>query len=183
MLDLARVLFTKRLNELEGGDIKGKAIGDSAMTKHIKERLADTHDLLAEISLENERFPGAVTDFRAALSHKQELHPEESEIIAEAHFKLSLALEFASITRAKEEGEEVQDDAEAHVDQGMRDEAVKELEAAIHSTKLKLQDKEVELASSHSPDDNDITRAQISEVKEIVADMEGRVSLPSIQVW
>jgi HAT1-interacting factor 1 len=26
------------------------------MTRHIKERLADTHDLLAEISLENERF-------------------------------------------------------------------------------------------------------------------------------
>jgi HAT1-interacting factor 1 len=39
--------------ELEG---KGKAAGDSAMTVHIKERLADTHDLLAEISLENERF-------------------------------------------------------------------------------------------------------------------------------
>jgi hypothetical protein len=33
----------------------GKAVGDSSMTKHIKERLADTHDLLAEISLENER--------------------------------------------------------------------------------------------------------------------------------
>lgn len=26
------------------------------MTKHIKERLSDTHDLLAEISLENERY-------------------------------------------------------------------------------------------------------------------------------
>jgi hypothetical protein len=34
---------------------KDKDIGDSLMTKHIKERLADTHDLLAEISLENER--------------------------------------------------------------------------------------------------------------------------------
>jgi HAT1-interacting factor 1 len=58
----------------------------------------------------------------------------------------------------------------------MRDEAVKELEAAIKSTKLKLQNKEVELASSNSPEDNDVTRAQIAEVKEIVADMEGRVS-------
>jgi HAT1-interacting factor 1 len=147
------------------------------MTKHIKERLADTHDLLAEISLENERFPGAVTDFRAALVHKQELYPEESEIIAEAHFKLSLALEFASITRTKEDGEEAPaDEAETQIDQAMRDEAVKELEAALNSTKLKLQNKEVELASCSSPDDNEITRAQISDVKEIVADMEGRVS-------
>ena len=59
ILDLARVLFNKKL-ELPVDDAepneKGKAIGDSSMTKHIKERLADTHDLLAEISLENERF-------------------------------------------------------------------------------------------------------------------------------
>lgn len=34
---------------------KGKEAGDSPMTTHIRERLADTHDLLAEISLENER--------------------------------------------------------------------------------------------------------------------------------
>ena len=92
---------------------------------------------------------------------------------------MSLALEFASITRTKDEGEDVADatEAETHVDQGMRDEAVKELEAAINSTKLKLQNKEVELASTSSPDDNEVTRAQIAEVKEIVAEMEGRVSL------
>ena len=123
------------------------------------------------------RFPGAVVDFKSALALKQELHPEESEIIAEAHFKLSLALEFASITRTQEDGEASKgEEDETHVDQGMRDEAVKELEAAIKSTKLKLQNKEVELASSHSPEDNDVTRAQIADVKEIVADMEGRVS-------
>ena len=55
-MDLARVLFTKKLEEPEeGADDKGKSAGDSPMTKHVKERLADTHDLLAEISLENER--------------------------------------------------------------------------------------------------------------------------------
>lgn len=124
------------------------------------------------------RFPGAVVDFRSALALKQELYSEESEIIAEAHFKLSLALEFASITRTQEDGEESKtEEDQTHVDQGMRDEAVKELEAAIASTKLKLQNKEVELASSNSPEDNDVTRAQIADVKEIVADMEGRVSV------
>ena len=136
--------------------------------------------LSSHAALTPTRFPGAVTDFRAALALKQGLQPEESEIIAEAHFKLSLALEFASITRTQENSEQSKtEEDETHVDQGMRDEAVRELEAAIKSTKLKLQNKEVELASSHSPDDNDITRAQIAEVKDIVADMEGRVSFSS----
>ncbi|KAH7356804.1 putative NASP-related protein sim3 [Rhexocercosporidium sp. MPI-PUGE-AT-0058] len=177
VLDLSRVLFTKKLEQPEEGDNKGKGVGDSPMTRHINERLADIHDLLAEISLENERFPSAVTDFRAALGYKQGMYPEESEIIAEAHFKLSLALEFASITRTKdEEGEEPTTESESHLDQGMRDEAIKELELAIKSTKLKLANKEVELAETSSPDDNEVTRSQIAEVKEIVADMEARLS-------
>ena len=58
----------------------------------------------------------------------------------------------------------------------MRDEAVKELEAAIKSTKLKLANKEIELATMHNPDENEVTRAQIADVKEMVADMENRVS-------
>lgn len=62
------------------------------------------------------------------------------------------------------------------VNQELRDEAAKELEAAIESTKLKLQNKEVELATLHSPEDNDISRKQITETKEIIADMEQRVS-------
>jgi len=55
VLDLARVLFTKKLEEPEETESKGKGVGDSPMLRHIKERLADIHDLLAEISLENER--------------------------------------------------------------------------------------------------------------------------------
>lgn len=176
VLDLARVLFIKRLEQPEGEESKGKAVGDSPMTIHIKERLADTHNLLGEISLENEKFAGAVTDFRATLAYKQELYPEESEIIAEAHFKLSLALEFASITRTKEEGDDKPAEAEEHLDQVMRDEAVTQLELAIKSTKLKLQNKEVELASSHDPDENEMLRAQIAEVKEICGEMEGRLA-------
>ncbi|KAK2625135.1 hypothetical protein QTJ16_005504 [Diplocarpon rosae] len=177
VLDLARVLFVKKLEEPEESSGKGKDAGDSPMTKHIHERLADIHDLLAEISLENERFPGAVTDFRAALGYKQGLYPEESEIIAEAHFKLSLALEFASITRTKEDkGEEAAAESETHLDQGLRDEAIKELELAIKSTKIKLTNQEVQLAETSSPDDNEVTRTQIAEVKEIVADMESRLA-------
>lgn len=65
ILDLARVLFQKRLESLQGEDEaeqgKGKETseentGNTATIRHIKERLADTHDLLAEIELENERY-------------------------------------------------------------------------------------------------------------------------------
>lgn len=178
VLDLARVLYTKKLEEPQEGEGKGKSLDDSPTTKHIKERLGDTHDLLAEISLENERFPNAVSDFRGALQYKSDLYPMESEILAEAHFKLSLALEFASITTTKDEGDEDSKDTakEAQVDEAMREEAAKEMEAAIASTKAKLQNKEVDLASTFSVDDNDITIKQISDVKEMVAEMEQRVS-------
>lgn len=49
------MLYTRKLEQPEEGEEKGKSVGDSSRTKHIKERLSDTHDLLAEISLENER--------------------------------------------------------------------------------------------------------------------------------
>ncbi|RYP17359.1 hypothetical protein DL765_004559 [Monosporascus sp. GIB2] len=175
VLDLARVLFEKSLNAQQEAEGKGKEIAngaDSPATRHIKERLADTHDLLAEISLENEKYSEAINDGRASLNYKLELYPKESEIIAEAHFKLSLALEFASITTTSEEAA-----AGGHkqLDQGLRDEAAVELEKAIESTQLKLQNKEVELATVHAPEDNEVTRQQIAEVKDLIADMEQRL--------
>lgn len=121
------------------------------------------------------RYPNAITDSRASLAYKKELYPEESELIAEAHYKLALALEFASVTTSEEENDK---SGPKPVDQSLRDEAAKELEAAIASTKLKLQSKEVELATLHSPEDNEATRKQIADVKEIITDMEGRVSFP-----
>lgn len=60
-LEIARLSLEKRLALLEeqegGADGKGKAVqeGDSANVRHVKERLADTYDLLAEINLENEK--------------------------------------------------------------------------------------------------------------------------------
>ena len=59
----------KRLEELdqeesETGKGKEAAEGDSPTVRHVKERLADTHDALAEISLENERYAQALTILR-----------------------------------------------------------------------------------------------------------------------
>ena len=208
VLDLARVLFTRKLDTVLSSDAsngastteskdKGKGIAtkpsgtstpteassDTPLSRHIKERLADTHDLLAEISLENERFPNAVADFKESLKYKQKLYPFFSEIIAEAHYKLSLALEFASITTTQEaqdkEGEAgapAGETATAQIDEKMREEAAEELTKAIESTEGKLREKEVELVESNDTEGNDLLRKQIADVKEIVADMKQRVS-------
>ncbi|KAM0333261.1 hypothetical protein ACHAQA_001922 [Verticillium albo-atrum] len=180
ILEMARISLEKRLEQVqqnEGEDpSKGKQVseGDSAIVRHVKERLADTHDLLAEISLENERFPAAVRDSRISLQFKKELYPQESEIIAEAHFKLSLALEFASATTTQEDG--AAEGEQAPFDEKLREEAIVELEAAIQSTKLKLQGKEVELAEMANPEENVATKAQISDVRDIIEDMEQRLT-------
>ncbi|KAK1246989.1 hypothetical protein MKX08_000791 [Trichoderma sp. CBMAI-0020] len=177
ILDLARVCYHKQLEKLreeEEAEGKGKeaAKEDSSAVRHIKERLAETHDCLAEISLENERYPNAIEDGRTSLNYKMDLYPEESEIIAEAHYKLSLALEFASLTVADDEGKNTKRE---EIDQTLRDEAVVEMEAAIKSFKLKMQTIEVEIASSASPEDNELSRKAVEEMKEVIADLEQRL--------
>lgn len=62
------------------------------------------------------------------------------------------------------------------MDQDLRDESAKELQAAIDSTKLKLQATQVDLATLHSPEDNELSRHQITDVQEVIADMEQRVT-------
>ncbi|KAL6834583.1 hypothetical protein V8C40DRAFT_232263 [Trichoderma camerunense] len=182
ILELARVCYQKQLDQLreeeaQGEDEskgKGKEVAkeDSSAVRHIKERLAETHDCLAEISLENERYPNAIEDGRTSLNYKVELYPEESEIIAEAHYKLSLALEFASLTVADDEGKNTKRE---EIDQGLRDEAVAEMELAIKSFKLKMQAIEVEIASSASPEDNELSRKAVEEMKEVIAELEQRL--------
>lgn len=57
----------------------------------------------------------------------------------------------------------------------MRDEAIKEMELALKSFRLKMQNKEVELATMASPEDNELARKAIHEMKEVIADMDQRV--------
>ncbi len=179
VLDLARVLLVRRLEQRQEINGKGKDTDDLDDVKQIKERLADTHDLQAEIYLENERFPNAVTDLKSALSLKQELFPRDSSLIAEAHFKLSLALEFASVSTEKQEGEDPAATNETQVDEEMREAAAKEMEAAIESCKLRVA-KESKLLESKSTTTSSsqkkpVTKESIDEVKEMISEMEQRV--------
>ena len=179
VLDLARILLQRKLEEVQESEKQSKAHGDSEAVKHLKERLADTHDLQAEISLEGERFPNAVIDLKAALDLKKGLFPEYSSILAEAHFKLSLALEFSSVTQQSDENGEAGTGKPAQVDEAMREEAAVEMEAAISSCKLRIK-REEEAITSESMTNGDSkkpkpTRESIDDVKEMVIDMEQRV--------
>ncbi|KAK5724216.1 hypothetical protein LTR17_013502 [Elasticomyces elasticus] len=182
ILDTARVLLTRKLSSLQNptqDPTDPSTITSSPESRQIKERLADTHDLLAEISLENERFSDAVSDTRDALALKLELYPQESSLVAEAHFKLSLALEFASVTTTAMDGKgEREGEGTQQVDEKMRGEAAGEMERAIASCQLRVQKEEAALSGAGG----EVTAAQITErrngikdVKEMITDMQQRL--------
>lgn len=180
VLDLARILYLKKLSDAEENDTgKGKSTEIPEAVKHIKERLADTYDLQAEISLEAERFSDAVTDLRTTLELRNALVPFEDPSVAECHYKLSLALEFAS---AQQSGEDEEEQQPKTIDEGMRKEAATHMERAIESCKVRMRREEEELEAAKDMDEDKITatKRKIANVKEIVADMEQRVSLPSL---
>ncbi|KAH8704715.1 hypothetical protein BGW36DRAFT_353166 [Talaromyces proteolyticus] len=176
VLDLARILSLKKLEETENSsDRKDKSTGIDPATKQIKERLADIYDLQAEISLEGERFENAVSDLRAALELKEALLPFEDPSIAECHYKLSLALEFASVTQPEDSDEGPPQPAS--VDEEMRKEAAKHMETAIESCKVRMTQEETKLADGEISEEDKVnaTKRKIANVKEIVADMEQRL--------
>ncbi|CAF9935967.1 MAG: hypothetical protein ALECFALPRED_006648 [Alectoria fallacina] len=179
VLDLARVLFLRKLEEVQNSSAKGKEKGESQQVQQLKERLADIYDLLAEISLEGERFPNAVVDLNSALELKKGLFPQESSLLAEAHFKLSLALEFSSVTQQENEDGEADSDNDAHVDESMREEAALEMEAAIASCRLRIKKEEASLLDLPEANGGSgirkVTEGDVADVKEMVWEMEQRL--------
>ncbi|CRL29531.1 Tetratricopeptide, SHNi-TPR domain [Penicillium camemberti] len=174
VLDLARVLYLKKLSAAEENDGgKGKSTEVSSDIKHIKERIADTHDLQAEISLEAERFSEAVTDLRTVLELRNSLYPLEDPSVAECHYKLSLALEFASV----QQGSEEDGNDKPKVDEEMRKEAATQMEHAIASCKVRMAQEEKKLEAEKDGDEDKATatKRKIANVKEIVTEMEQRL--------
>lgn len=179
-LDLARVLYTRRLEEMtaEEGKTEDKEYMALSVRK-VKERLADTYDFQAEILLEGENFVDAVTDLKASLELKQELYSIEDPAIAECHYKLSLALEFSSVKKPENKETESDDSDITKVDTTLRKEAEKHMELAIQSCKLRISGEEQKLNTGNL---NDIAKAEnlkrrIDDVKDIVSDMEQRVRI------
>ncbi|KAF2640342.1 hypothetical protein P280DRAFT_428324 [Massarina eburnea CBS 473.64] len=175
VFEIARVLYSKKLEALDTNDDSGKAKGKakaelSSDARAIKEKLADCHGFLVEISLENERFLDAVTDARSAVTLQEELHPIEHENVTEAHYSLSLALEFASTAPAFEEKEgepKAAEDASQMIDWDLRNEAIKHTELAVEGLEKRLQ------LESEALSANALTAEQKKEKKAIVEDKKG----------
>jgi HAT1-interacting factor 1 len=178
ILDVARVLLTRKLDTIPqhlDGKGKGKAtLVENPEARQVMDRLADTHDLQAELSMENENFPSAVAEGRSALELKQKLYPLESSLLAEAHFKLALAMEFASVTTTNAEAVEQGAQKEETVDEDLRKEAVTHMESAIESCRLRV-DKEESTLSSHPADKQEAKKKEINDVKEMMSEMEQRL--------
>lgn len=171
ILDVARVLLARKLASLPDST--------TPEARQLKERLADTHDLQAEIKLENEQFGDAVADAKETLKYKLELFPQESGMIAEAHYKLAIALDFASLPTAPAEEENSSEakpkeekKVEPKVNEEMRAEAASEMEKAIASCQLRIQKDEASLSSSSSVE---ATKRTIADVKSMVAEMKNRL--------
>lgn len=177
VLDLARVLYRKKLSAAEESDGKGKSTKMSSDVKQLKERLADTYDLQAEISLEGERFLDAVTDLRTALDLRLALFPVEDPAVAECHYKLSLALEFGAVSKT-EESDEQDSHSRSKVHGDMRKEAADQMEKAIESCQARIAQEQRRLDNGDAADEDKAAamKRKIDNVKEIVADMEQRVS-------
>lgn len=168
ILNHARELFVRRLEAPPE---------DLVIVRQTQERLADVYDLLGEVSLESEAFHQAVTDFTSSLELREKLYPVDSTLITEAHYKLSLALEFAAPTKnSEEEGEEAV--SEEDKKKG-RDLAAKHMELAIASCKQRIVGEEEALKKA----DNDkvgnkskeSAEKSLEDARDMVKELEQRL--------
>ena len=180
VLDLARVLLLRKLDQREQTALeeseKGKYIASIDLTpevRQVKDRLADVHDLQAEISLEGEKFSNAVIDLKAALALREELDPPESSALAECHYKLSLALEFSAVQQQLDDSGNPT--GAAKVDEEVRAQAVLQMGKAIASCRARVLKEEAELQQSTEEAQAEKQQEQIEEVKGMVAEMEQRL--------
>jgi HAT1-interacting factor 1 len=177
IFELARVAYQKQLDTLSestGAD-KGKAPATlSPAERAIKEKLADCHGFLVEISLENERFHDAVADARSSLALQEEINSFEHENVTESHYSLSLALEFASVSKIREDNVDAErqqeesnaDSGEDGINWDLRNEAAKHTQLAIDSLQARLNKEQSALASESTS----LTDAQKKEKKAIIDD-------------
>ncbi|KAJ4303513.1 hypothetical protein N0V90_002409 [Kalmusia sp. IMI 367209] len=187
MFEIARVLYHKQLEVLEGGDSgeKGKGKAEvSPQVRAIKEKLSDIYGFLVDLSFENERFHDAIPDARTSLTLLEEIYPFEHEKVTSAHYTLSLALEFASMAKIREQ--QTNQDAPAGdsksqeedvVDWELRNEASKHTELAIQSQEAHLKKAEGILSSdSLSPEKKKESEAELAEKRSMLEDLKTRLA-------
>lgn len=107
ILELARLLYEDEVkkHEEEKNQLKEPYLDSDAdvpKTKYVEslKKLADTFDLLGEVSMESENLPQASSDFKQCLDLRQQLYQRDTSAhIASAHVKFALAAGFFYTTR------------------------------------------------------------------------------------
>ncbi|KAF2257691.1 hypothetical protein CC78DRAFT_538339 [Lojkania enalia] len=178
-LDMARVLYLKRLETLEGEKGADKEKGKAEISlegKEVRERLANCYHFLVEIAFENERFHDAIPDARSALELQQEIFESYHPHVTEAHYKLSLALEFASVSNIRTDlgGPTDAEQQGGEVDFELRKEATQQMELAVQS--LKEQIKRVEAKPTQVNNDKEMQAADLKELREMLEEMENHLA-------
>jgi HAT1-interacting factor 1 len=190
VFELARVLYQKKLDapaEEDSTASKGKGKAQLTPQERIfKERIADCHGFLVEISLENERFHDAISDARASLALQEELYPFEHENVTEAHYSLSLSLEFASVSKVREDQTGQSTDASAEKKEGededgvnweLRNEAAEQTDLAIQSLEARLKKEGASLTSdSLKPEQKKEKQVIIEDKKGMLEDLKTRLA-------
>lgn len=181
MLDIARVLYLRKLESVEQSALedseKGKYVASIDLTPAVREaksKIADIHDLQSEVLLEGEKYAAAVEDLQKCLALKEELEPPESSLLAECHYKLSLALEFSSQSQKRDaDGNPVGD---IEIDWDIRNEAIAQQEKAIESCKLRVAKESKKAEDLEKGTEKDKLMADAEEVNEMIAEMEVRLA-------
>lgn len=181
MLDIARVLYLRKLESVEQSALeeseKGKYVASIDLTPAVREaksKIADIHDLQSEVLLEGEKYAAAVEDLQKCLALREELEPAESSLLAECHYKLSLALEFSSQSQKRDaDGNPVGD---IEIDWDIRNEAIAQQEKAIESCKLRVAKETKKAEDLEKSAEKDKLLADAEEVNEMIAEMEVRLA-------
>jgi HAT1-interacting factor 1 len=187
VFELARVLYAKQLEAIESEEAADKGKGKAELSpkaRTIKEKIADCHGFLVDISLENERFHDAISDARASLALQEELKPFEHENVTEGHYSLSLALEFASVSKVREDqtgqvsdAPAKGDDSKDGIDWDLRNEAAKHTELAIQSLEARLKKEQAALTSDTlTPDQKKAKQAIIADKQGMLEELTTRVT-------
>ncbi|CDH50412.1 hypothetical protein RO3G_01341 [Lichtheimia corymbifera JMRC:FSU:9682] len=130
--------------------------------KETRLKLADVHLCLGDVSVETEKFDQALPDYRKALEIKKELLDQGDRQLAEAHYKLALALEF-STNEGDQAGEEIKNAIQV----------LKKRIESIQSDTTKDEEDDVKgkgkaTSTPAAADDN----KEVKEIKQLIVDME-----------
>ncbi|KAI9257945.1 hypothetical protein BDA99DRAFT_514858 [Phascolomyces articulosus] len=141
ILDIARVIYEK------------------SEDKETRLKLSDVHLCLGDVSVETEKFDGALPDYQKALDIKKECLTEDNRQLAEAHYKYALALEF-STSEADKAGSEIK----AAID------VFKKRITTLEEDQGKGKGKATAATTTTTSDNKEIT-----EIKELMQDLEEKL--------